>query len=162
MKFTNPPKSAAGPKGVYHALRMAWKTLSPGKTFRILKSLNQKEGIDCPGCAWPDPVHRSNLGEFCENGVKAIAEEAMDANADAAFFAKYDVEGMRAQSDYWLGQQGRLTQPMYIQRGETHYTPIAWEQAFELVAKKLNALKQPDDAIFYTSGRTSNEAAFLY
>jgi len=162
MKFTKPAKSAAGLKGVYYALKIALKTVAPFKTVKILKSLNQKNGIDCPGCAWPDPDHRSKLGEFCENGVKAIAEEAMNANADATFFSKHDIEEMRGKSDYWLGQQGRLTQPMYIQKGDTHYKPITWEKAFELVAKRLNNVAKPDDTVFYTSGRTSNEAAFLY
>lgn len=162
MKLGSPAKSSAGLKGVYHALRVALQSISPLKTVTILKTLNQKDGMDCPGCAWPDPAHRSKLGEFCENGVKAIAEEAMDANADAAFFSENTIEDMRSQSDFWLGQQGRLTQPMYIEKGATHYQPISWEKAFELVAKKLNNLDKPDDAIFYTSGRTSNEAAFLY
>ena len=162
MNIGTPAKSSAGIKGVYHALRIALKSISPFKTIKILKTLNQNEGLDCPGCAWPDPEHRSKLGEFCENGVKAIAEEAMDANADVTFFEKNSIESMRSQTDYWLGQQGRLTQPMYIRKGDTHYSPISWEKAFVLVANKLNELEKPDNAIFYTSGRTSNEAAFLY
>ena len=162
IKIKPPANYAAGPKAIYHALRMAGKSMSFGKSFKILKSLNQKEGTDCPGCAWPDPYHRSGLGEYCENGVKAIAEEAMDANADAAFFSKYAVSYLKEQSDYWLGQQGRLVQPMKIAKGESHYKPILWEEAFDLVADSLKNLPSPDDAIFYTSGRTSNEAAFLY
>lgn len=154
--------SAAGNKAVYVALKSILERVKPVKAFQVLKELNQKKGVDCPGCAWPDPEHRSKLGEFCENGVKAIAEETMDKNANPAFFSKYTIEQLKEKSDYWLGQQGRLTQPMVIRQGEDHYTPIKWEEAFSLVAEKLNALPTPDDAIFYTSGRTSNEAAFLY
>lgn len=162
MKFKKQAETAAGARAVYHALRMATKVMTLGKSFNILGKLNQKEGIDCPGCAWPDPEHGSSLGEYCENGVKAIAEEAMDASADTVFFEKHAISFLRDQSDYWLGQQGRLVHPMIIRKGDTHYSPIKWEDAFELVADELKALPSPDDAIFYTSGRTSNEAAFLY
>ncbi|MDO6737299.1 FdhF/YdeP family oxidoreductase [Wenyingzhuangia sp. 2_MG-2023] len=131
-------------------------------SFKVLSKLNQKKGMDCPGCAWPDPDHRSKLGEFCENGVKAIAEEAMERVADPDFFAKYSVEELSNQSDYWLGQQGRLTHPMILRNGETHYTPISWKETNQIIAKELNSLSSPNEAAFYTSGRTSNEAAFLY
>ena len=162
MKITDQARSAAGVKSVVNALRMAFRSMSPFKTFKLLRSLNQKGGIDCPGCAWPEPAHRSKLGEFCENGVKAIAEEAMEKDADAAFFAKYSIEKMKEQSDFWLGQQGRLTQPMIAYKGKDHYQFIEWDDAFSLIARHLTNLQNPDDAIFYTSGRTSNEAAFLY
>lgn len=162
MKITKQATSAAGLDGVYHALKMALKSMKLLKVFKILNALNQKEGIDCPGCAWPDPEHRSKLGEYCENGVKAIAEEAMDANADATFFLNNDVEFLKSRTDYWLGKKGRLVQPMLIRKGEAHYSPVEWEVVFEIIAKELNGLKSPDDGIFYTSGRTSNEAAFLY
>ncbi|MDO6801621.1 FdhF/YdeP family oxidoreductase [Wenyingzhuangia sp. 1_MG-2023] len=131
-------------------------------SFKVLSKLNQKKGMDCPGCAWPDPDHRSKLGEFCENGVKAIAEEAMERVADPDFFAKYSVEELSNQSDFWLGQQGRLTHPMILRNGETHYTPISWKETNQIIAKELNSLSSPNEAAFYTSGRTSNEAAFLY
>ncbi|MEQ6118691.1 FdhF/YdeP family oxidoreductase [Reichenbachiella sp. MALMAid0571] len=157
-----PADTAAGNKAVYVALKSILKRVNPFKAFQVLKGLNQKNGVDCPGCAWPDPSHRSNLGEFCENGVKAIAEETMDKNADEAFFSKFTVAELKDKTDYWLGQQGRLTQPMMVRQGESHYASIEWDEAFALVAEKLNALPSPDDAIFYTSGRTSNEAAFLY
>lgn len=162
MKTGKPANSAAGPKAVYHAMSKAFEAMKLGKTFKILGDLNQKGGIDCPGCAWPDPSHRSKLGEYCENGVKAIAEEAMDANADAAFFARHSIEMMRDQTDYWLGHQGRLTQPMRIKKGEAHYSPVSWNEVFDTIASKLSGLASPNDGIFYTSGRTSNEAAFLY
>lgn len=162
MKIENPPKSAAGVKAIVKASSIALKAMSTVKTLKVLGKLNQKEGTDCPGCAWPDPQKRSQLGEYCENGVKAITEEAMDKNADISFFKKHSIAFLRDQSDYWLGQQGRLIHPMVIRKGEKHYSPISWEEAFELVGNQLNKLPSQNDAIFYTSGRTSNEAAFLY
>jgi len=162
VKIKEPSKSAAGLKAVFHSMRMALKSMSPVKTWKVLAPLNQKGGTDCPGCAWPDPDHRSNLGEFCENGVKAIAEEATDRSVDASFFSKHSINSLRNQSDYWLGQQGRLVTPMRVRKGEKNYTSISWDEAFDLIASHLNQRISPDDAIFYTSGRTSNEAAFLY
>ncbi len=154
--------SAAGAKAVYISLDQAFSRMSVKKSLKVLNKLNQKDGIDCPGCAWPDPKHRSKLGEYCENGVKAIAEEAMDRVVDPAFFEKYSIETLKNQSDYWLGQQGRLTHPMIVRENETHYTPISWSEANTIIGKELNALDNPNEAAFYTSGRTSNEAAFLY
>lgn len=132
------------------------------KGLGILNKLNQHEGIDCPGCAWPDPLKRSKLGEYCENGVKAIAEEAMSKVANTAFFRQNSIETLQSKSDYWLGKQGRLTQPVRVEKGGTHYEPIEWEEAFEIIGEQLQKLETPDEAVFYTSGRTSNEAAFLY
>lgn len=141
---------------------MIIKSMPPWKAVKILRKLNQKKGIDCPGCAWPDPEKRSKLGEFCENGVKAIAEEAQHKLADASFFKQHTISSLQKKSDYWLGQQGRLAQPMIRLEGNPRYQPIAWDEAFELIGDYLNKLDHPDKAIFYTSGRTSNEAAFLY
>lgn len=157
-----PAKSAAGLKAIYISILQIADRMSFFKAFKVLSKLNQKQGIDCPGCAWPDPDHRSKLGEFCENGIKAIAEEAMDSVAGPSFFGKYSIEDLQNQSDYWLGQQGRLTHPMVILPNETHYKSISWEKAYGLIGKNLNALDNPNEAAFYTSGRTSNEAAFLY
>ncbi len=124
--------------------------------------LNQKTGFDCPGCAWPDPdSHRSRF-EFCENGIKAISEEATLKRVTPEFFQKYSVQELSHQSDYWLGKQGRITNPMWLAPGSSHYQPIDWNDAFKLVAAELNSLSSPNEAMFYTSGRTSNEAAFLY
>lgn len=136
--------------------------MPPWKAFKILKSLNQENGIDCPGCAWPDPKKRSRLGEFCENGVKAIAEEAQHQLVDASFFKQHTVNSLRRKSDYWLGKQGRLAQPMIKRSGDARYQPIEWKKAFQIIGSELKALSHPDEAVFYTSGRTSNEAAFLY
>ncbi|WP_010134478.1 FdhF/YdeP family oxidoreductase [Ochrovirga pacifica] len=153
---------AAGIKAVYISLQQILSRMSVKNSFNVLQKLNQKKGVDCPGCAWPDPDHRSKLGEFCENGVKAIAEEAMERQANPEFFAKYTIDELKAKSDYWLGQQGRLTHPMVLRPGAKNYTPISWSEANQIIAKELNALDDPDQAAFYTSGRTSNEAAFLY
>lgn len=153
---------AAGMNAVIVSMRNIFKRVPVGKSFKVLNKLNQKEGVDCPGCAWPDPDKRSKLGEYCENGVKAIAEEAMTARANPDFFAKHSVSELLAQSDYWLGQQGRLTHPMVIREGGTHYETISWNEANQLIGDHLKALDDPNKAAFYTSGRTSNEAAFLY
>jgi molybdopterin-dependent oxidoreductase alpha subunit len=130
---------------------------------KLLSRMNQKGGFDCPGCAWPDPDQkRSALGEYCENGVKAIAEEATKKRITASFFAEHTVEALSAKSDYELGKSGRLTSPMYLPKGKSHYQPISWEDAFSLIGNELKGLNSPHEAVFYTSGRTSNEAAFMY
>lgn len=129
---------------------------------RTLLKVNQPQGVDCPGCAWPEPdQHRSHF-EFCENGAKHIADEATTKRVTPEFFQQWSVADLALQSDQWLGAQGRITHPMVLSRGATHYEPIGWDEAFELIAGELNSLNYPDQAIFYTSGRTSNEAAFLY
>ena len=162
VRITRKPDYAAGVKAVVIALKNIFDRMPKGKSIKVLNKLNKKEGLDCPGCAWPDPDHRSKLGEYCENGVKAIAEEAMDARATPEFFAKHSIAELQAQSDYWLGQQGRLTHPMVIRPDGTHYEEISWDEANKIIGENLNALDSPNDAAFYTSGRTSNEAAFLY
>lgn len=162
LRIEEASKHAAGMKAVKVALSNIFHRMPAGKAISTLNRLNQKDGVDCPGCAWPDPDHRSKLGEYCENGVKAIAEEAMSARCDASFFAKYSVSELSMQSDYWLGQQGRLTHPMVLYPGSTHYQPLSWEEANTIIGDKLRELSNPNEAAFYTSGRTSNEAAFLY
>lgn len=162
LKIEGQAKSAAGMKAVIISLKQIFGVMPKGKAFKVLNKLNQKNGVDCPGCAWPDPDHRSKLGEYCENGVKAIAEEAMEQTAGPEFFAKYSIDEMKAQSDYWLGQQGRLTHPMVLRPGEKHYVPISWDETNKIIGDELRALESPHEAAFYTSGRTSNEAAFLY
>ena len=128
-----------------------------------LLHINQTSGFDCPGCAWPEPGagHRSHA-EFCENGAKAVAAEATTRRVTPAFFRDWPVSRLREQSDHWLEAQGRLTHPMLLREGSDHYEPISWDDAFGIIAEELRALNSPDEAIFYTSGRTSNEAAFLY
>ncbi|HNF97896.1 MAG TPA: molybdopterin-dependent oxidoreductase, partial [Pseudomonadota bacterium] len=129
---------------------------------RTLLALNQPEGVDCPGCAWPEAAGERGEIEFCENGAKAIAWETTRRRIDAAFFAKHSLADLAAQSDYAIGQLGRLVEPMYLRPGATHYEPIGWDDAYALIAKEAHALSSPDEAAFYTSGRTSNEAAYLF
>ena len=131
------------------------------KGAKTMLSANQPDGFDCPGCAWPDRNHASTF-EFCENGVKAVAAEATARRAGPGLFAQYTVAELAEQSDFWLEDQGRLTHPLAYDAASDTYRPIAWDAAFALVAHHLNALPDPNQAIFYTSGRTSNEAAFLY
>ncbi|WP_321846032.1 FdhF/YdeP family oxidoreductase [Paraburkholderia bannensis] len=132
-----------------------------GGNYRTLLKQNQPDGFDCPGCAWPDREHASTF-EFCENGVKAVAAEATSKRVTPAFFEQYTVSDLMAQSDYELEQHGRLTDPMVYDAKSDRYVPIDWDAAFALIAKHLKALDDPNRAAFYTSGRASNEAAFLY
>lgn len=156
-------ENSAGFKGIVTALQHANRYLRTGTAIKTMFRLNQKGGFDCPGCAWPDPDDdRSTFGEYCENGIKAIAEEATKKRLTATFFAQNSVADMLRWSDFEIGKKGRLTEPMVLQEGATHYEPISWAAAFQLIAEELNGLPSPDEAIFYTSGRTSNEAAFLY
>ncbi|AYM97089.1 CbbBc protein [Acidovorax sp. 1608163] len=154
-----------GPAGGWGALNSVKNTLLrqdiPLKGAKTLLSANQPDGFDCPGCAWPDRNHASTF-EFCENGAKAVAAEATERRAGAEFFAQHTVADLQTQSDFWLEDQGRLTQPMVYDAPSDRYQPIAWDDAFALIARHLNALPDPNQAIFYTSGRASNEAAFLY
>ncbi|MFJ6684846.1 FdhF/YdeP family oxidoreductase [Streptomyces werraensis] len=154
-------RAAAGLPAIGHTLRMAHQQMGVKRTALTLLSVNQKDGFDCPGCAWPEPEHR-HKAEFCENGAKAVAEEATLRRVTPEFFATHPVSDLARRSGYWLGQQGRLTHPMYLPEGADHYEPVSWERAFDIVAEELTALSSPDEAVFYTSGRTSNEAAFLY
>ncbi|MET9848561.1 FdhF/YdeP family oxidoreductase [Streptomyces ossamyceticus] len=157
-----PPKDyAAGIPAVVQSLRHGGRQMGAKRTLLTLLSVNQKAGFDCPGCAWPEGDHR-HAAEFCENGAKAVAEEATLRRVTPAFFAEHTVAELLERSDYWLGQQGRLTHPMYLAPGARHYTPVSWERAYDIVAQELAGLESPDEASFYTSGRTSNEAAFVY
>src|SRR5450432_3092874 len=153
---------AGGVPAIIEAMKSAWGEMGPLRGTRALLKLNQMGGFDCPGCAWPEPDHERAHAEFCENGAKHVADEATTKRVTAEFFQQWSVADLSQQSDHWLGKQGRLTQPMVLRRGVTHYEPINWDEAFGLVASELNSLNSPDEAIFYTSGRASNEAAFLY
>ncbi|GAA2721108.1 MULTISPECIES: FdhF/YdeP family oxidoreductase [Streptomyces] len=160
-EVTAPQHAAAGLPAIAHTLRVATDQMGLRRTALTLLKVNQKDGFDCPGCAWPEPDKR-HAAEFCENGAKAVAEEATLRRVAPAFFAAHPVAELATRSGYWLGQQGRLTHPMYLAEGATHYEPVTWERAFDIIAEELAALTSPDEAVFYTSGRTSNEAAFLY
>ncbi|MGQ0843804.1 MAG: FdhF/YdeP family oxidoreductase [Sporichthyaceae bacterium] len=161
LKVGHPEDHAAGLKAVAISLRHANDQMGIGRSLSTLRQLNQKEGFDCPGCAWPEGDHR-HLAEFCENGVKAVAEEATKRRITADFFRAHSISELSTKSGYWLGQQGRFTEPMVKPPGKDHYEPIAWHHAFDLIARHLRELDSPDEAVFYTSGRTSNEAAFMY
>ena len=154
-----------GPAGGWGALRSVKNALMrqdiPLKGAKTLLSANQPDGFDCPGCAWPDRNHASTF-EFCENGAKAVAAEATARRVTPEFFARHTVTELLGQSDFWLEDQGRLTEPMVYEAASDTYVPISWDDAFALMGRHLNALPDPDQAIFYTSGRASNEAAFLY
>ncbi|MFT6147780.1 MAG: molybdopterin-dependent oxidoreductase alpha subunit [Saprospiraceae bacterium] len=163
IKLSKPPSYAAGVTGVKVAMEHAISEMGAIRAFQTLAKMNQKGGFDCPGCAWPDPDDkRSVLGEYCENGAKALAEEATLKRVKPDFFAQYSVEEISNWSDFKIGRSGRLTHPMILEENATHYKPISWEDAFALIGKQLKALDSPDEGIFYTSGRSSNEAAFLY
>jgi molybdopterin-dependent oxidoreductase alpha subunit len=127
-----------------------------------LSKVNDFHGFDCPGCAWPDPDSHRSFAEFCENGAKAVSDEATKSRADSDFWSKWSVSELSQKSDYWLNSQGRLTEPMILNPDSKHYQPISWNDAFDIIADNLLLLDNPDEAIFYTSGRTSNEAAFLW
>ncbi|HEY2061384.1 MAG TPA: FdhF/YdeP family oxidoreductase [Amycolatopsis sp.] len=166
LEVGKPKGWAAGIPGVAVSLARGVEQMGVVRTARTLRLLNQRAGFDCPGCAWPEPRQvdgeKRKLAEFCENGAKAVAEEATKRQVGREFFAAHAVADLAGKTDYWLGQQGRVTEPFVLREGATHYEPISWDDAFGLVADEMTALAGPDEAIFYTSGRTSNEAAFLY
>ncbi|MBE9374502.1 FdhF/YdeP family oxidoreductase [Saccharopolyspora sp. HNM0983] len=166
LRVGEPGRAAAGVKGVLVSLQRSWEQMGTSRTIRTLPLLNQRSGFDCPGCAWPDPQEadgdKRKMAEFCENGAKAVAEEATTRRVDPEFFARHSVAELADRTDYWLGQQGRLTHPVIKREGDAHYRPVEWAEAFRVIAEQLRALESADEAAFYTSGRTSNEAAFLY
>jgi anaerobic selenocysteine-containing dehydrogenase len=157
-----PYNAPAGGWGALHATAKALREQSVLlKGSKALLRMNQPDGFDCPGCAWPDPQHTSSF-DFCENGAKAVSFELTKRRVTLAFFAEHSVRELEQESDYWLEEQGRLTEPMRYDAATDRYVPIAWDDAFALIARELNALDDPNEAEFYTSGRTSNEAAFMY
>src|SRR5438552_3373978 len=162
LQRREPARVAGGLPAVISGMKHALGEAGLIRGARLLRALNQFDGYDCPGCAWPDPDGDRSVFEFCENGAKAIAEEGTPLRVGPEFFARYSVAELSARSDLWLGEQGRLTHPMVLKPGATHYAPLGWDEAFARVAQELQKLASPDEAVFYTSGRTSNEAAFLY
>ncbi|MBV9111056.1 MAG: FdhF/YdeP family oxidoreductase, partial [Gemmatimonadetes bacterium] len=156
-------RTAAGIKAIQVSMKYAMEELGPIDATRVLLGLNQVGGFDCQSCAWPDPKPKDrSFTEFCENGAKVTSEENTRTLIPREFFATHSVAELSTRSDYWLARQGRIAEPMVLREGATHYQPIGWDEAFRLLADELNALGSPDEAAFYTSGRTSNEAAFLY
>ena len=162
LKLAKPYDESVGITAITTSMKHVFGAMPFGRGMKTLFKLNQKHGIDCPSCAWPDPDHRSPIAAYCESGAKAIAEEATTLKVTPVFFQRYSVGELSNKSDYWLGQQGRLTSPMIVREGQTHYEKISWNEAFQYIGKTLKNLSSPDEAIFYTSGRTSNEASFLY
>src|SRR5271163_1551646 len=162
LPLFEPYESPAGGWGALQATAKALREQSVVlKGGKALLSMNQPDGFDCPGCAWPDPKHTSSF-EFCENGAKAVSFELTKRRVTCEFFAAHTVRELERESDYWLEEQGRLTEPMRYDAATDHYVPVDWAEAFAIIGRELNALADPNQAEFYTSGRTSNEAAFLY
>jgi molybdopterin-dependent oxidoreductase alpha subunit len=158
-----PEKIASGLQAITDTMKHAYSKMGVIRGTRGLLHLNQKEnGIDCQSCAWPDPDKKRTVAEFCESGARAMADEGTRERATPELFAKYSVAELSEKDDFWLNCQGRLTHPMVLRPGATHYEPVEWDEAFKIIGETLNSLATPDEAIFYTSGRTSNEAAFLY
>ena len=161
LKIKKVKSVAAGIPAATSSILHGLKKMGSIKTVKTLTTVNQPEGFDCPGCAWPDPKHSSAF-EFCENGAKAVADEAMKGGVNPDFFSKYTVQELSQKSDFWLNRQGRITHPMVLKKGSDKYIPIEWVEAIKLIAKRIKKSNDPDKSVFYTSGRTSNEAAFLY
>lgn len=162
IKTQKPPKKSVGIRAVRSATSHAFRYMKKSAAWKSMRQVNQKDGFDCPGCAWPDPDdERSSIGEYCENGMKAIAEEAQKKTIGGDFFAAHSISELGARSDFQLGKSGRLSEPMYLPKNGTHYEPIPWDDAFKKIGTALQETS-PDRAVFYTSGRTSNEAAYLY
>ncbi|WP_438853749.1 FdhF/YdeP family oxidoreductase [Agromyces sp. M3QZ16-3] len=161
LEVGHPKDWAVGVPGILHSMEPALARMGLSRTARLALAINQKDGFDCMSCAWPDPSHR-NVLEFCENGMKATTWEATPITVPRAFWREHSLTSLEGRDEYWLGQQGRLVEPVHKPAGSDHYEPISWEGAFRIVADRLNALETPDRAAFYTSGRTANETAFLY
>ncbi|GAA2177548.1 FdhF/YdeP family oxidoreductase [Arthrobacter parietis] len=157
-----PKEWAAGLPGVYHSMQPAFKHMGVERSVRTLLRMNQKQGFDCMSCAWPDPSDHRSTFEYCENGAKAVTWEATPVTVSSEFWAEHSITELRGRSEYWLGMQGRLTEPVYKAAGEDHYRPVSWDRAITIISDKLKSLASPDEAAFYTSGRASNEAAFIY
>ncbi len=163
LKLGQPANVAAGVRAVVVSGEHVFGQMPVARGMKALLKLNQKLGYDCPSCAWPDPDDdRSSIAEYCENGAKAVAEEATTKSLKIQFFAENSVEDLAKLDDYHIGKEGRVAQPMFLPEGATHYQPITWDDAFKKIALHLNRLESPNEAVFYTSGRTSNEAAYVY
>ncbi len=159
---SDPPEVASGIPSIVKSLEYSFREMGPLRSIQLLGRLNQLDGFDCPSCAWPDPEGHRAMAEFCENGAKAVASEATTKHLGPEFFERWSLAELSRQSDLWLNEQGRLVHPMILHEGASHYAPISWAEAFQMIGDELKGLDSADEALFYTSGRTSNEAAFLY
>ena len=162
IEVGSPKKVAVGIPAIEHAMEPALRNMGVVRTAKLLTSMNQKDGFDCMSCAWPDPPEHRKTAEFCENGAKAVTWEATPLTIPSSFWAEHSLTELAGRSEFWLGQQGRLVEPVYKAPGSDHYAPIGWNEAFGLIAEHVHTLPGPDAACFYTSGRASNEAAFIY
>lgn len=162
--MANSKKAAGGLAALLSSTKHLIRQGAPLRGSKVLSELNQPDGFDCPGCAWPEPAEGASRAEFCENGVKAVAAESTSRRATPEFFADWSLARLREQSDFWLEDQGRLTEPLAYDAASDRYLPIAWDDAFARIGDALRecSANDPDTAVFYTSGRTSNEAAYLY
>ena len=154
-------EEAAGIPAIWNTMLYGIGEMGPIRSSEAFLKINHVSGFDCQSCAWPSPDKKRKLFEFCENGAKAVSDESTKKRITPAFFAQYSIDELAAKSDYWLNQQGRLTSPMVRHANATHYQPITWSDAFAMIAEELNSLDSPDQASFYTSGKTTNEPAFL-
>ena len=162
IKITEPQRSAAGVKAVMVSLERGFAEAGVSRTLSSMLLINKRGGFDCPGCAWPESITGPRKpAEFCENGAKAVAEEASSRTVTPQWWAEHPISTLQDKTEYWLGSQGRITEPMIIRAGESHYTPITWAKAFRTIGEHVNATT-PDKCVFYTSGRTANETAFMY
>ena len=162
LKVGEPKHSAAGLKAVMVSMERGFSEAGPSRTLRSMLRINQRGGFDCPGCAWPESITgKRKPAEFCENGAKAVAEEASARTVTPQWWEQHPISVLREKTEYWLGSQGRITAPMIIRPGDAHYKPISWAEAFATIGEHVNA-STPDKCVFYTSGRTANETAFMY
>jgi molybdopterin-dependent oxidoreductase alpha subunit len=161
-KLSKPKNSAAGIPALISTAKYGLGNMGALGSIKNLARVNDFNGFDCPGCAWPDPDKHRSFAEFCENGAKAVADEGTRNRADINFWSQWSVSDLSKKSDHWLNSQGRITQPMVLMPESEYYVPISWNESFDIIADNLVSLDDPDQAIFYTSGRTSNEAAFLW
>ncbi|MHA3683903.1 FdhF/YdeP family oxidoreductase [Leucobacter sp. HY1910] len=161
LEVSAPKDYAAGLGGVYHSMEPALKGMGLARTAKLMLKINHKDGFDCMSCAWPDPDHRK-IAEFCENGGKAVTWEATPLKVERAFWKEHSLTSLEDKTEYWLGMQGRIIEPVYKAKDSDHYEPVSWDRAFSIIADHLNGLEHANEASFYTSGRASNEAAFMY
>ncbi len=152
LEISGPEKTAAGLDAVISATKSVFGKMGVVRGTRGMLKINQSGGFDCPSCAWPDPESHRTVTEFCENGAKAMADEATTKRIGAEFFVKYSVAELAAHDDHWLNDQGRLPEPLILTEGSDHFAPISWDRAFEVIANELTSLASPDEAVFYTSG----------
>ena len=159
LKITKVKSVAAGIPAATSSLFHGLKKMGAIKTVKTLTTVNQQEGFDCPGCAWPDPKHSSAF-EFCENGAKAVADEAMKGGVNPNFFSKYTVQELSQKSDFWLNNQGRITNPMILKKDSDRYEKIDWNDAIQLIADNIKSSNNPNRSVFYTSGTDIKRGGF--